>query len=366
MSQAGLARVTAGALPPAVPLQFTGDNGTIAVPAANNITIFANNATQNSGSSVRFTNAGSTSTLNLSDVRSNTLLGTGAGNATLTGTLNTSVGYTSLTVLTSGSRNTGIGYAVLNNCTTGTANTAIGYESLFFLTTGSSNTCLGDSAGSNYTTESSNICIRETGTTGDANTIRIGNQGSFLGAQNKCFIAGIIGVSVANTQLVTINSVTTQLGVTSIAAMGGVVSLTGNDAVIVNPSGGNINVLGLSGSKTSGSGATLTVKSPPFSQVGASATSSLNTGEFVTAAVTRTLPASAGLADGDLFIYICTTAGALVIQSVSAQKIRIGNQISSAAGTATSTAIGDSISLRFNATDGFFYTVSIQGNWTLA
>lgn len=127
-----------------------------------------------------------------------------------------------------------------------------------------------------------------------------------------------------------------------------------------------LNVLGRSGSKTSGSGNTVTVKSPPFSQIGSSATSSLNTGEFVTAAVTRTLPVSAGLADGDLFIYVCTTAGALIIQSVGAQKIRIGSLISSAAGTASSTAIGDSVTLRFNATDGFFYAVSVVGTWVLA
>jgi hypothetical protein len=143
-------------------------------------------------------------------------------------------------------------------------------------------------------------------------------------------------------------------------------TITGDSGGALSPTAGNWNILGLSGSKTSGSGSTLTVKSPPFSQVGASATSSLNTGEFVTAAVTRTLPASAGLADGDLFIYVCTTAGALVIQTVTAQKIRIGSLISSAAGTATSTAIGDSLTLRFNATDGFFYAVSSIGTWVLA
>ncbi len=140
-------------------------------------------------------------------------------------------------------------------------------------------------------------------------------------------------------------------------------TITGDSGGALSPTAGNWNILGLSGSKTSGSGSTLTVKSPPFSQVGASATSSLNTGEFVTAAVTRTLPASAGLADGDLFIYVCTTANALVIQSVTAQKIRIGSLISAAAGTATSTAIGDSLTLRFNATDGFFYAVSVIGTW---
>jgi hypothetical protein len=143
-------------------------------------------------------------------------------------------------------------------------------------------------------------------------------------------------------------------------------TITGDTGGALSPTANNWNVFGLSGSKTSGAGSTLTVKSPPFSQVGASATSSLNTGEFVTAAVTRTLPVSAGLADGDLFIYVCTTAGALVIQSVGAQQIKVGNQTSSAAGTATSNATGDSITLRFNATNGFFYAISVIGTWTLA
>ncbi len=142
--------------------------------------------------------------------------------------------------------------------------------------------------------------------------------------------------------------------------------LTGDSGGTLSPVANNFNIFGRSGSKTSGSGHTITVNSPPFVQVGASATSALNSGEFVTAAVTRTLPASAGLLDGDLFIYVATTAGALVIQAVTAQKIRIGSLISSAAGTATSTAIGDSLSIRFNATDGFFYATSVQGTWVLA
>jgi hypothetical protein len=155
-------------------------------------------------------------------------------------------------------------------------------------------------------------------------------------------------------------------GFVTLSTTGAGKTITGDSGGALSPTANNWNILGLSGSKTSGSGSTLTVKSPPFSQVGASATSSLNTGEFVTAAVTRTLPASAGLADGDLFIYVCTTASALVIQAVSAQKIRIGSLISSAAGTATSTAIGDSLTLRFDATDGFFYSVGVVGTWTLA
>ena len=41
MSQAGLAKVSSGSLPPSVPLQFTTDSG-IAFPALNNINIFGN------------------------------------------------------------------------------------------------------------------------------------------------------------------------------------------------------------------------------------------------------------------------------------------------------------------------------------
>lgn len=142
--------------------------------------------------------------------------------------------------------------------------------------------------------------------------------------------------------------------------------LTGDSGGQLNPTANNFNIFGLSGSKTSGSGSTITIKSPPFSQVGGVGTSVLNTGEIVTAAVTRTLPASAGIVDGDLFIYICTTAGQLTIQAVGSQKIRIGSSLSSAAGTAKSNAIGDSLTLRFDATQGFFMAVSVIGTWTLA
>jgi hypothetical protein len=152
-------------------------------------------------------------------------------------------------------------------------------------------------------------------------------------------------------------------GFVTLSTTGAGKTITGDSGGALSPTANNWNILGLSGSKTSGSGSTLTVKSPPFSQVGGSGTSSLNSGEFITAAVTRTLPVSAGLADGDLFIYSCTTAGALVIQAVGAQKIRIGSTISSAAGTVTSTAIGDSLILRFDATQGFFMAVSVIGTW---
>jgi hypothetical protein len=143
-------------------------------------------------------------------------------------------------------------------------------------------------------------------------------------------------------------------------------TITGDSGGALSPSSSNWNILGRSGSKTVGSGATLTIKSPPYADQGGSTTVTLNSGSFATAAITLTLPASAGLLDGDLFEFVCTTASALAIQAVGAQKIRVGSAISSAAGTMTSNAIGDAMVLRFRATDGFFYATSVIGTWTPA
>lgn len=155
-------------------------------------------------------------------------------------------------------------------------------------------------------------------------------------------------------------------GFVTLSTTGAGKTITGDSGGALSPTANNWNILGRSGSKTSGSGSTLTVKSPPYADAGASATSTLNSGSFVTGAFTLTLPASAGLADGDIFEYVATTSSATIIQAVSAQKIRIGSLISSAAGTATSTSIGDSITLRFRASDGFFYATSVIGTWVLA
>jgi hypothetical protein len=143
-------------------------------------------------------------------------------------------------------------------------------------------------------------------------------------------------------------------------------TITGDSGGALSPTSGNWNIFGRSGSKTSGAASTLTIKSPPYADQAGSTTVTLNSGSFVTAAITFTLPVSAGLADGDLFEFVCTTAGALIIQSVGAQQIRIGSLISSAAGTVTSTSIGDSLTLRFRATDGFFYATSVIGTWLMA
>jgi hypothetical protein len=82
--------------------------------------------------------------------------------------------------------------AALGLNTEGSFNTAVGNSALSSNTTGGNNIALGNSAGSNLTTGGSNIDIGNFGVAGDANTIRIGTQGT----QTATFIAGVSGAAV--------------------------------------------------------------------------------------------------------------------------------------------------------------------------
>jgi hypothetical protein len=90
---------------------------------------------------------------------------------------------------TSGFDNTAIGAYALTLNTFGFFNTAIGVEALQSNTTGIFNIGVGNGAGKNLTTGSNNIDIYDPGVAGEANTIRIGSQGT----QSATFIAGIFG-----------------------------------------------------------------------------------------------------------------------------------------------------------------------------
>lgn len=208
---------------------INGDSGSI---TGSTVTIFSNNATNNAGSTVKFINSGTVSTLELTDnLLDNTFLGNTCGNLTVTGGLNTGIGQASFQHITTGFENCAVGALALNNITTGNSNTAMGYQCLDGLTTGVNNTAYGETAGKAITQgsfnsyygvgagqnhnflESSNICIGNAGVTGESHVTRIGTQGSGDGQQDECFIAGIIGNTVSNTEMVTINSSTGQLGV---------------------------------------------------------------------------------------------------------------------------------------------------------
>lgn len=254
-------------------------NGDTGSATGSTVTIYANNASQNCGSSVLFSNSGSTSTLNVTDVSNNTLIGLHAGNASISGSFNTSFGQNTLTGLTSGVGNLAMGYDALFGITTGSANIGIGSSTLVSVTTsgnniaigpnagagiafnGAHNTLIGTSSGLNYTSsESSNIIIGNSGTASESNVIRIGTQGSGAGQQNTCYIAGVEGQSVSGSAVI-VNPSTGQFGVN------GTSTNSGQPAFLAYLTGNSANITGDG-----------TVAKAPFNAVSFDQTTSFNTG----------------------------------------------------------------------------------------
>ena len=76
----------------------------------------------------------------------NTFLGNGAGNFTMTGSLNTAIGYHVFQSNDTGAGNAAIGDEALFSNTTGRFNTAIGEQAMYYNISGSRNTATGDAA----------------------------------------------------------------------------------------------------------------------------------------------------------------------------------------------------------------------------
>ena len=245
-----------------------GDSGSI---TGTTVKIYANTASTNCGSSVKFVNSGTTSTLNVTDANDNVIIGSGSGNSSISGTANSFLGFDVAPSLTSGSANVGIGAGSLNSVTMGGHNVVVGENSLALLSSGNFNSALGQSAGGSLTTgqyntflgynsgqaytssESSNILIGNNGVISESNTIRIGTQGSSSAQQNTCYVAGIAGVSVSNLNYVTINTSTGQLG--SSATAGAIITLDGDSG---SATGSTVTISGgTTGLTTSASSATI-------------------------------------------------------------------------------------------------------------
>jgi len=97
---------------------------------------------------------------------------------------------------------------------------------------------------------------------------------------------------------------------------------------------------------------------------GVSTTLLLNTGYYVTAATTQTLPAAPQ--QGDTVKIICDTASAVVVTANAGQSIRLSSSASSVAGTFTNTARGDSLDLFYRAATTQWIALNAVGNWTVA
>jgi hypothetical protein len=146
-----------------------GDTGSV---SGSTISVLA----ATSGSSVEFSPTSSTAlNLTVTDSNQNTIIGSGAGNGTISGNGNVGLGQNALHSLTSGIYNCAIGNALgsltigeynvgivngsLGLCTAGSNNIAIGYDALGACTSGSTNIAIGFGAASALTTPSFNIGI---------------------------------------------------------------------------------------------------------------------------------------------------------------------------------------------------------------
>lgn len=130
------------------------------------------------------------------------------------------------------------------------------------------------------------------------------------------------------------------------------------------PSGGNLLIVGGPGITTSASSNAITVNNLIFTDRGTSTAVLTNTGSFSTAAITLTLPAT--VSNGDMVSFVASTANVLVLQLPGAQVANVGNVATSAGGTITSTAKGDSLTLRYQTSSNDWFAVSSMGIWVLA
>jgi hypothetical protein len=121
----------------------------------------------------------------------NTADGSYALTGNTTGSQNTATGRSALFSNTAGAQNVANGYYSLYFCSTGSRNTADGTRALNYTTTGENNTALGYEAGYNLAAGNDNIEIGNMGVKDDAETIRLGTQGT----QRQTFVAGIFGVT---------------------------------------------------------------------------------------------------------------------------------------------------------------------------
>jgi hypothetical protein len=272
-----------------------GDTGSV---TGTTVTIYANNATQNCGSSVLFSNSGTISTLNVTDSNSNTIMGKGAGNNSLSGNLNTGAGNGVLASLTSGSGNSAFGYNTLTALTGAGNNDAVGNGSMQSLVSGANNVgfgngtlnqlvsgfgnvALGNTAGFNYTgSESYNIVIGAgvDGTVNESHVLRIGSgTGTGVGNLQEAFICGINGITVGAADQVLVIDATDQIGAIAAGTSGYV--LTSNGAAAL-PSwqaaaSGNITIAGDSGGGLTGISFTFTGGSTGLTFAGAGTTETL-------------------------------------------------------------------------------------------
>src|SRR5262249_50683522 len=124
------------------------------------------------------------------------------------------------------------------------------------------------------------------------------------------------------------------------------------------------------GATTTGSGSTITITVVTdgfaWSEQNVSFNAAVEHGYYCNAALTVTLPPTAGLIVGNTVIVYVDTASTVIIQANTGQQIQVGNSLSSVAGTADSNTQGALLELNFKPSDTTWHTISSMGTWTTA
>lgn len=329
------------------PIQtITGNIGGAQLPSLGNFNIVTANST------VQFSGTAATETLDFNRTNNmalgsslsalttgsyNTFIGSSVGANLTTGQQNVGLGNESggfgitLGSLTTGSLNVALGVRSLKNLVSGGFNASIGFDSLRDITSGGLNTALGMSAGYLLTgSDSFNICIGAGtgGVPGDNNVLRIGfDDGAFGSTLVKAFIAGIASVVVANTNMVTIDTVTGQLGSQAVSPIG-----------------------------------------TTWSVITVDQTAAINDGYFINKVGTLllALPAVSAVGDSIEVANINSTTGTRITQAAG-QQIFIASLSTTlgVGGTLTSTLVGDTLKLVCRTANTTWQCVAMIGNWTV-
>jgi hypothetical protein len=138
-------------------------------------------------------------------------------------------------------------------------------------------------------------------------------------------------------------------------------TITGDSGGALSPTAGNWNILGGPGVTTSGSGSTLTINSVVFTDQGSSTTVASDNGYFVTGNFAMTLPAAPS--QGEMVIIYADTTSTVTITANAGQVIRLGTNVTAAAGSITSGARGDSLTLRYRSSGTEWNGVDATGGW---
>jgi hypothetical protein len=362
---------------------IAGDSGSI---SGSSLKIYADQVGNNAGASVSFSNSGTTSTLNLSDGNGNVFLGNGAGISGLAGAINIGIGSSALGSLTSGTYNVGIGnsslaletsggdnIAIGKGCLSssdgGNYNTALGVQAATNMTAGQNNIILGYLSGNGYTsTEHDNICISASGAPGDANTLRLGTQGTGTAQQDKCFIAGITGATPtsANTPQVVLCDNAGNLAPISSSTSGFVLTSNGSStpSFQANPASSAVTTIdGDSGSCTPSSG----VVTISGGTTGLTTTASSHTMDLTgtLALANGGTNASLTASNGGIF-YSTASAGAILSgTSTAKQMLQSGASTTPAWSTATWPATTTANDLLYSSSNNVVGQITASANGVL-